>query len=170
MITGWSRGDRGLPGSCCSRLAGRNMGAWVLVRTGTLCARPGCALWSPSPCTDRSGECEWTAFLWIPSYPPPTFSKDQCREINWDVSKDKQKQNRKVESGTLGKTANPRLKKCRNSVFQNFSLIYVRASGLGSWLLNVLQTGFFSCRCFTTGLCVWSTWSNTDVLVIWPAW
>lgn len=54
MITGWSRGDRGLPDSCCSRLAGRNMGAWVLVRTGTLCERPGCALWSPSPCAEKN--------------------------------------------------------------------------------------------------------------------
>ena len=53
MITGWSRGDRGLLGSCCSKPAGRNTGACVLARTGNLCASPGSALGSPSPYEER---------------------------------------------------------------------------------------------------------------------
>lgn len=58
MMTGWSRGDKGLPASCCSKPAGMNMGECVPVRTGpfstgTRCARPEKGRRSASPCREE---------------------------------------------------------------------------------------------------------------------
>lgn len=58
MMTGWSRGDKGLPASCCSKPAGMNMGECVPVRTGpfstgTRCARPERGRRSASPCREE---------------------------------------------------------------------------------------------------------------------
>lgn len=58
MMTGWSRGDKELPASCCSKPAGMNMGECVPVRTGpfstgTRCARLERGRRSASPCREE---------------------------------------------------------------------------------------------------------------------
>lgn len=63
MMTGWSRGDKGLPASCCSKPAGMNMGECVPARTGpfstgTRCARLERGRRSASPCREEE---EWVS-------------------------------------------------------------------------------------------------------------
>lgn len=60
MMTGCSRGDKGLPASCCSKPAGMNMGECVPARTGpfstgTRWARPERGRRSASPCREEEG-------------------------------------------------------------------------------------------------------------------
>jgi len=67
MMTGWSRGDKGLPASCCSKPGGMNMGECVPARTGpfstgTRCARLERGRRSASPCREEEEE-DWVGNL-----------------------------------------------------------------------------------------------------------